>query len=153
MTLPTQPFRDEHAALLEHIDHIRQAARDLDRLSVDERQAVLERILAFLRGTLLPHARAEEEVLYPEWSRLIGSPDATAPMIHDHRAIVARTEALAAADPADLEHLRELLYGLYALIGVHFRKEEDIQLPAFDANPEIAARVVERMGPHEHHEH
>ena len=153
MALPTQPFRDEHAALLDHIEHIRQVAGTLDHASLQERRAMLERILDFLRGTLLPHARAEEEVLYPEWSRLIGSPDAAAPMIHDHRAIVARTEALAAADPADLEHLRELLYGLYALIRVHFRKEEDIQLPAFDAHPEVAARVLQRMGPHEHHQH
>jgi hypothetical protein len=39
-----------------------------------------------------------------------------------------------------------LLYGLYALISVHFRKEEDIQLPAFDAaSPELTQRVLERM--------
>lgn len=153
MALPTQPFHDEHAALLDHIEHIRQVAGNLDDVSLDERRAMLERILAFLRGTLLPHARAEEEVLYPEWSRLIGSPHAAAPMIHDHRAIVARTEALAAADPADLQQLRELLYGLYALISVHFGKEEDIQLPAFDANPEVAARVLERVGEHAHNQH
>lgn len=153
MALPTQPFRDEHAALLDHIEHLRQVAGSLGDVSLDERRAMLERILAFLRGTLLPHARAEEEVLYPEWSRLIGSPDAAAPMIHDHHAIVARTEALAAADPADLEHLRELLYGLYALISVHFRKEEEIQLPTFDANPEVTARVLEHMDSREHHRH
>jgi hypothetical protein len=42
--------------------------------------------------------------------------------------------------------MQELLYGLHALISVHFRKEEDLQLPVFDANPEAAARVLERMG-------
>jgi hypothetical protein len=42
--------------------------------------------------------------------------------------------------------LQELLYGLYALISVHFRKEEDIQLPAFDAAPpELTRSVLERM--------
>ena len=47
----------------------------------------------------------------------------------------------------DVDTLQELLYGLQALIGVHFRKEEDIQLPAFDAAPaEVTGRVLERMG-------
>ncbi len=145
MSLPTQPFRDEHAALVNHIEHIRQAAADLPFVSPDERKAIVERILSFLRGTLLPHADAEERVLYPEWEQLVGSPDAAAPMIHDHRAILARADELARADPADLDRLQELLYGLYALISVHFGKEEEIQLPALDANPDVAARVLEAM--------
>jgi hypothetical protein len=61
MALPTQPFRDEHAALLDHIEHIRQVAGTLEHVSLAERRPMLERILAFLRGTLLPHARAEED--------------------------------------------------------------------------------------------
>jgi hemerythrin len=72
-------------------------------------------------------------VLYPEWSKLLGFPDAAAPMIHDHEAIVARIDQLARVDVHDVDALQELLYGLYALISVHFRKEEDLQLPAFDA--------------------
>lgn len=44
-----------------------------------------------------------------------------------------------------MDALQELLYGLYALISVHFRKEEDIQLPAFDAAPpERTEAVLER---------
>jgi hypothetical protein len=41
--------------------------------------------------------------------------------------------------------MRCRLYGLYALISVHFRKE-DLQLPAFDAAPAVAERVLARMG-------
>jgi hypothetical protein len=151
----TEPFRQEHEALLGHIEHIGQAARELPRLSPEERAALVGRILDFLRGTLLPHAKAEEEVLYPEWARLVGFPDAAVAMIHDHEAIVARVERLEDADVENLDTLQELLYGLYALIGVHFRKEEDLQLPAFDAAPpEITQRVLERMEEltgHEHH--
>ena len=154
MPLPTQPFRDEHAELIAHVEHIRQAASEVARVSPEERQAIVQRILGFLRNTLVPHAAAEEQVLYPEWARLVGSSDAAAPMIHDHEAIVARIDALAEAAPGDdVDRLQELLYGLYALIGVHFRKEEDIQLPALDANPEVAARVLEQMGSHVQHEH
>lgn len=66
-------------------------------------------------------------------------------MIHDHEAIVARIERLEAADSSDIDTLQELLYGLNALISVHFRKEEDLQLPAFDAAPAVAERVLARM--------
>jgi len=49
---------------------------------------------------------------------------------------------------------QELLYGLHALISVHFRKEEDIQLPAFDAAPpELTQAVLERMEAQAGHDH
>ncbi len=143
---PTEPFRQEHERLLSHIEHIGQAAREVARLDRTEREILVRRVGDFLRGTLLPHAKAEEEVLYPEWAKLVGFADAAVPMVHDHEAIVERTERLEGTDADDVETLQELLYGLHALISVHFRKEEDIQLPAFDAAPpEVTARVLERM--------
>jgi iron-sulfur cluster repair protein YtfE (RIC family) len=143
---PTEPFRREHEQLIAHIEHLAAAAREMPRLSEDDRATLRARILDFLRGTLLPHASAEEEILYPEWAELVGFADAAVPMVHDHEAIVARIERLESADLADVDTLQELLYGLYALISVHFRKEEDLQLPAFDAAPEVAKRVLFRMG-------
>jgi iron-sulfur cluster repair protein YtfE (RIC family) len=143
---PTEPFRREHEGLLEHIEHLAEAAREMPRLSEEERDSVRARILGFLHGTLVPHAKAEEEILYPEWAKLVGFPDAAVPMVHDHEAIVARIERLQAANLDDVDTLQELLYGLYALISVHFRKEEDLQLPAFDAAPDVAERVLARMG-------
>ena len=143
---PTEPFRREHSELKSHIEHIGHAARELPRLSTAEREVVIGRVLGFLRGTLVPHARAEEAVLYPEWARLLGFEDAAAPMIHDHEAIVARIDRLERTDIDEVDTLQELLYGLYALIGVHFSKEEDIQLPAFDAAPpELTESVLKRM--------
>ena len=151
---PTEPFRKEHEQLLDHIEHIAKAAREMPRLSDEERGALRERILGFLRGTLIPHAKAEEDVLYPAWSDLLGFPDAAAPMIHDHEAIVARIDRLAGADIHDVDALQEHLYGLHALISVHFRKEEDLQLPAFDAaSPEITEAVIARMATATGHAH
>lgn len=143
---PTEPFRHEHEELLEHVEHLAHAAREVPRLSEEERDALRNRVLGFLRGMLMPHARVEEEILYPAWSELVGFGDAAVPMVHDHEAIVARIERLEAAEVGDVDTLQELLYGLYALISVHFRKEEDLQLPAFDAAPEVAERVIARMG-------
>jgi hypothetical protein len=142
---PTEPFRREHEQLVGHIEHLAQAAREMPRLSESERGALRGRILAFLRGTLVPHALAEEEILYPEWAELVGFADAAVPMLHDHVAIIAGIERLEQAELADVDALQEELYGLHALISVHFRKEEDLQLPAFDAAPEVARRVIEGM--------
>jgi iron-sulfur cluster repair protein YtfE (RIC family) len=151
---PTEPFRREHAELHVQVEQVGEAARAVARLEGSERAALVGRIVEFLRGTLVPHARAEEEVLYPEWARLVGFAEAAVPMVHDHEAIVARVERLEQADVDDVETLQELLYGLYALIGVHFRKEEDIQLPVFDAAPpQVTHAVLERMSALAGHAH
>jgi iron-sulfur cluster repair protein YtfE (RIC family) len=151
--LPTQPFRDEHRELVEHIEHLAEAARQMPRLTSEERTALRDRVLGFLRDTLLPHAAAEEQVLYPEWARLVGFGDAAVPMVHDHEAIVARVKRLEVVDVDDVDTLQELLYELHALVSVHFSKEEDIQLPAFDAAPEVAERVLQAMAAAGGHAH
>ena len=67
---------------------------------------------------------------------------------------MARIERLEQAEVRDVDALQELLYGLYALIGVHFRKEEDLQLPAFDAaGPEVTETVLQRMEAETGHGH
>ncbi|HSD78864.1 MAG TPA: hemerythrin domain-containing protein [Solirubrobacteraceae bacterium] len=151
---PTQPFRDEHRELMRHVEHLRGAARELPRLSLQERDLLVARIAAFLRDTLLPHARAEEEVLYPAWARLVGDEDAAIPMVHDHEAIAERVRDLERAGADDVDRLQELLYGLHALLVVHFEKEEAIQLPALDEHPDVARDVLARMEARtEHHVH
>ena len=153
---PTESFRQEHEELHGHVEHIAHAAREIAHLDLAERELLVGRIIGFLRGTLVPHAKAEEEVLYPAWAKLVGFADAAVPMVHDHEAIVERLERLERADSDDVDTLQELLYGLYALVSVHFRKEEDIQLPTFDAAPpEVTEAVLERMEalgghPHDH---
>ena len=54
---PTQPFRDEHRDLVEHIEHLAEAARQIPQLTNDERAELRDRVLAFLRGTLTAGAR------------------------------------------------------------------------------------------------
>ena len=51
-----------------------------------------------------------------------------------------------AGAPLSNEHmkaLRRVLYGLYALVGVHFAKEEEIYLPLLDA--QLTADEAQRM--------
>jgi Hemerythrin HHE cation binding domain len=65
-------------------------------------------------------------------ARLLGDPRATKPMVHDHDAIRQLTARLQEADNQDVSLLQELLYGLHALITVHFRKEEELYLPLLE---------------------
>ena len=129
MTSLSHTLHHEHRELLGDVEHIRLAAREVAGLSPEERDAARARVLEFLRGTLVPHAQEEERELYPRVAEILGHPDATAPMIYDHLAIRERIADLADADPADAARLQELLYGLHALIKVHFWKEEELYLP------------------------
>jgi hemerythrin-like domain-containing protein len=132
MTRTADTIRREHAELLGHVDHIRLAARELPELSIDERDAVVGRVIDFLRHTLVPHAEAEERMLYIVVGELIGSPEATATMTADHEAIRVLLERLEETDLAETALLQELLYGLHALITTHFLKEEELYLPLLD---------------------
>jgi iron-sulfur cluster repair protein YtfE (RIC family) len=138
----TAALREEHEHLLVHVEHLKAAAAELPELSIEERRTLLARVLEFLRGTLLPHAQAEERALYPAVAGLYGHPDATATMSYDHRAIGEQIDALAAADPADTDTVRQLLYGLYAVILVHFRKEEEVYLPLLEARPDAEVEAL-----------
>jgi hemerythrin-like domain-containing protein len=141
---PTESFRHEHAHLAPRIAEMREVAREVPRLPSVERAEAVDRVMNFLRHSLMPHAEAEEAVLYPEWNRLVGFDQAAEPLIHDHRAVVEHIERLGRADIDDTDLLQELLYGLHALIRVHLTAEEEIMLPAFEAAPPEVARAAMR---------
>ncbi len=84
---------------------------------------------------LLPHAHAEEQALYPVVAEVMGAKKATATMSRDHVEVERLTRELAilrmivAEHPLAGEHvkaLRRVLYGLYALVRLHFTKEEEV---------------------------
>lgn len=141
MTTLTQPLRDEHKELFPHIEALKFAGMaihgKLDQNAID----LIDQSHEFLTGHLLPHARAEELVLYPAVQKAMGSPRATATMSRDHVEVEALTEELAAlrnqVTGADIgvtlaNELKRVLYGLYTLVKVHFDKEEEIYLPLLD---------------------
>jgi iron-sulfur cluster repair protein YtfE (RIC family) len=141
MATPTQPLRDEHKHLLPHIAGLRAAA---DSVGEAEADAVLRKVAEshdFLVHHLLPHAQAEERALYPVVSRLMGAPEATATMERDHVEIGRLTAELgvlrtglsgSTIDAAQARSLRAVLYGLSALVALHFAKEEEVYLPILD---------------------
>lgn len=165
MDRPTEPLRAEHRELLPHVAHLAETADLVGERPASELRSALDEDLDFLQNHLIPHAMAEDVALYPEVDRAIGSTvpgshGATATMRRDHVEVVRLTEELAAAarnlaagggggvDLAAAERrVRRLLYGLHALVSVHFAKEEEVYLPLLDRTltPEAAHELFERM--------
>ena len=138
----TQPLRDEHADLLPHLLELDTVAAVLGEWQADT-AARLDGIVEFLRGHLVPHAQAEEAALYPRVEQVMGAPGATDTMKADHVEINRRIDGLAVlvaaidAGPASSEQTEQLkaqLYGLAAILVLHFHKEEDVLLPLLDAH-------------------
>lgn len=135
MTEVTQPLRDEHRELLPQLEVLREAADGIDLPSARDRIA---QALQFLTAHLIPHAQAEDAALYPVVGRLMGAARATATMSRDHVEVGRLTQELAESltgwrgTAEERVQARRLLYGLYALVKVHFAKEEEIYLPLLD---------------------
>jgi len=129
-------LRAEHDAVLPLIEQIRSAA---DGLSTrDHDLAPVRTLLDRLEGELIPHERADQELLVPLVGRALGGSDATAALSRTHAEIehqVAKLHRLLGgidngldsetAQPEDVVELRRLLYGLYAVLRLHNAQEEE----------------------------
>jgi iron-sulfur cluster repair protein YtfE (RIC family) len=152
---PTQPLVDEHRELFPHIEALKAVADSVGEAPPDALQRDLNEAYEFLAHHLIPHAKAEERALYPVVGKLMGAPAATASMSRDHvevgrltdELMALRSETIARSARERERALRRVLYGLYALVKVHFAKEEEIYLPLLDAGltAEDARRLFAAM--------
>jgi hemerythrin-like domain-containing protein len=138
----TQPLRDEHKALYPQVEVLRLAGDVVNESLTSLAHDKNEQSYNFLTRQLIPHAQAEDKALYPVVQKVLGTPQATATMSRDHVEVerltmelgtlrVHRTQLSITFDQAMA--LRRVLYGLYALVKLHFAKEEEIYLPLLDA--------------------
>lgn len=137
------PLREEHAHLRPHIDGLRAAADAVGDAEPAALAAAVDEAIAFLVHHLSPHAGAEDAALYPVVQRVLGAPQATATMTRDHVEVHRLAEQLAATraawdatsapDATTQRELRRLLYGLHAVVGLHFAKEEEVYVPLLEA--------------------
>ena len=156
MNTLTQPLRDEHKELYPQVERILQAADLVGEAPVTEIRSAVDGVYDFLAHHLVPHAQAEEAALYPVVQKVLGSPDATKTMTRDHVEVGRYVEELAslktgltgsALTPVQARSLRRALYGVYALVKVHFAKEVEVFLPILDQRltPEAAHEMFEAM--------
>ncbi len=158
----TEALHEEHQALLPHIDELRVIADRFDEIPPHDVRYNLDRVYEFLTEHLIPHAEAEEDALYPAVAKILGSPQATATMSRDHIEVSRLTEQLGwlrseatIFDVEQMKNLRRVLYGLHALLRVHFAKEEEIYLPLLEnhlSNGE-AQRLFHKMAQSAQHGH
>jgi quercetin dioxygenase-like cupin family protein/iron-sulfur cluster repair protein YtfE (RIC family) len=126
---------EEHAGLFPHLDHLGSLASDATTLGEDELRTRLREVLAFLRDGLLPHAREEEVSVYPAAEKVLRAVGgATRTMSIDHRFVGQMVGELSTLgegllSSANKERIRRLLYGLQALLQVHFTKENEVYVP------------------------
>ena len=147
-----QRVRDEHSELVARIELLRTVADAIGSASTETLREGVGQAYTFLIHQLIPHAQAEEQVWYPAVGRLLHAVEATETMSRDHLEVIRLTEELEAlrlhlfyaplSEP-DEQALRRVLYGLYAIIGLHLAKEEEIYLPVLEAR--LTASEVERL--------
>lgn len=128
-------FAAEHDQLRDSIGLLRTAA---DRLAAGPDAGALDSIVAahaLLTERILPHEQAEETLLYPALADPLGSGEATATMSRTHAEIqrlsdritthLALARSAGAIQHDQVDDLLACLYGLHALLRLHFLQEEE----------------------------
>jgi iron-sulfur cluster repair protein YtfE (RIC family) len=130
-----QGLASAHRSLRPHIGELAALAARLDSLPPSEALAQLERLRDMLEKELLPHEREEQRTAYPLLSNMLKEEDPTGPLIQTHHEIhrltrlFGRLVAQLPAEgprPEDLRDLRRALYGLHAILTLHFAQEEEL---------------------------
>jgi len=141
VTSVMQPLKDEHQELLPHIEFLREAGILVEDGSEPDVLRAVDEAHAFLVHYLIPHAVAEDRVLYPTVERVMAAPGATATMSRDHTEVGKLTDELGAlkariaasgAKETDLTELQRVLFGLYGIVKLHIEKEEEIYVPVLE---------------------
>jgi len=128
-------FATEHDELRDSVGLLRATA---DRLVAGPDAVALESLTAahaLLTERILPHEVAEETQLYPALAGPLGSSEATATMSRMHAEIqrlsdrigthLALAQSVGAVQQDQVDDLLACLYGLYALLRLHFVQEEE----------------------------
>ncbi len=128
-------FAAEHDDLHQVLPLVREAADELVADRTPEAVTALRRARTALVERLLPHEEAEEAHLYPALAVALGTGEAVAPMSRAHaeigrltRRLQAHLDALddgAALDAERRQDLLACLYGLHALLQLHYLQEEE----------------------------
>jgi heavy metal translocating P-type ATPase len=127
-------FRREHREFAPELARIRTVADQVDRMSSEVLARELEAIRIFLVDRLPRHEEEEESAVYPLVARLSGGEDPMASMARAHVEISHLTRVFGqlveelpveGPDPEDVVDLRRVLYGLHAILRLHFAQEEE----------------------------
>jgi iron-sulfur cluster repair protein YtfE (RIC family) len=149
----TRRFSAEHATLRPDVARLRAVADALDLSRPAEALAMSKEIHRFLVEELGPHEEAEDSVLYPVLARVLGGNDPTGTMSRAHVEIAHLIRRLGRVldnvepegpDAEDITELRRLLYGLHAILQLHFAQEDEGYLSLVDEESPAARDTSEQ---------
>jgi heavy metal translocating P-type ATPase len=138
-------LRVQHASTSGVVEEICAIADGLSTQDPDV--APVRRLLERLRAELLPHERADEELLVPLVARTLG-PGATAALSRTHAEIEHQVDQLQRlleelqdepVEAEDIVELRRLLYGLYGVLHLHNAEEDETAFSLIPDTPEPTA--------------
>jgi len=154
----TEPFREEHAAIKEHLRHMSQMIQAIPGAAPEVQKQNMTKLVEALKGHILLHAEWEEKVLYPVVDQKTGGGKYafTAAMRHEHRIVERWIDQLASESEKgrpDTTLFVRRADQLLGLILAHFEDEEEVLLPVLDESmtPEEFEREIASQGhPHGH---
>ena len=128
-------FSAEHDVMRDDLSLLRTTAHLLVAGEPGQALTSLRGTDAFVQHILLPHEHAEDRTLYPALAGPLGSSEATVSMSRMHAEIdrlayrlhahLASAEAAGVISGAQTEDLLACLFGLDALLSLHFLTEEE----------------------------
>lgn len=127
-------FLREHRAFAPELARIRETADRLGQADAAQMTAELEAVRVFLADVLPRHEDEEEALVYPLVAGLVGGEDPLSSMSRAHVEIAHLTRVFQrllgdlpseGPGPEDLMDLRRVLYGLHAILRLHFAQEEE----------------------------
>lgn len=142
-------FRFEHRMLAPKIEQLRRVADELEGMTPGAALRELKSVGEFLSAELLPHEESEERLLFPAVAQVVGGDDPTGTMLRAHREIrhlgrlyqslldQVSSEALA---PSDMVDARRILYGLHAVLRLHFAQEDESYLSLTEFSPSLSSK-------------
>ena len=137
------------------VERTPRTRRRVDRLPPAEAKRELQQVRRFLVDELLPHEKSEDDRVYPLVATLIGGEDPTAPMSRGHLEIARLVRVYSrlleeigddVPDAEDLRELRRVLYGLHAILKLHFAQEEEL-LASLTTDLLAPIQSLDRSGP------
>jgi hypothetical protein len=132
----TDFIHKEHNTLRPHVELIRVAGDAVGEVPLAILRELTNTVLGFLVRELMPHGRADHDVLYRTVEQATQTPGMTATMNRENLEMskladeLGNLHALTVAESEMSDRttrdLRRVLYGLYAIVNLHFAKEEEI---------------------------
>ncbi len=126
---------ESHRSLRPAVGGLADLAAKLDEMEPAAAHHALRETCALLEEEILPHERHEEAEAYPLLSEVLAEEDPTGPLIQTHHEIerLARLFRRLVASlpdegpaPEDLRDLQRALYGLHAILTLHFAQEDEL---------------------------